>query len=174
VSNDSDEIRPHAAAVVFERSEDVEAAITTAVDALRRAGLRVEGLLQFTGPVTAAPRRQTHLEVLASGEHIRLDQPLGSGAVSCNLDGDALARASQALRAAIDSRPDLLVISRFGKQESHGTGMRAEIAEALLSGIPVLVAVNATLQPAWERFLGSPPIILPPQAEAITAWVLGK
>jgi hypothetical protein len=174
VSNDPDDLKPHAAAVVFEHSEDLETALAAAVTRLRRAGLRVEGLLQFTGPPVSAQRRQTRLQVLANDEIIRLDQPLGSGATSCNLDGDALARASQALRAAIESRPDLLIISRFGKQESQGTGMRAEIAEALLSGIPTLIGVNITLQTAWEQFLGLPPTILPPQTQAIMDWVAGK
>jgi len=140
------------------------------VAALREAGLSVGGLLQAFGPAIGPGRRRITLVVLASGERIRLDQPLGAEAQSCALDGDALARAAQALREAVQARPDLLVVSRFGKQEAQGGGMRAEIAEALLSGTPVLVAVSASLVLAWESFLGAPSPMLPVHAEAIAAW----
>jgi hypothetical protein len=170
VHNDTDQAAPCAAAVVFGRGDDVDAAMAAAVAALCRSGLSVGGLLQSYGPPTGPFRRQLHLLVLASGERIRLDQPLGAGAQSCVLDGDALARAAQALREAVRARPDLLVVSRFGKQEAQGGGMRAEIAEALLSGTPVLVAVSAALRAEWERFLGAPSFVLPARAEAIAAW----
>jgi len=170
VHNDTDQAEPCAAAVVFEPGEDVDAAMAAAVAALRQAGLCVGGVLQVAGPPTGSGRRRTDLRVLASDALIRLDQPLGAGAQSCNLDGDALARAAQALREAVLARPDLLVVSRFGKQEARGGGMRAEIAEALLSGTPVLVAVSASLVLAWESFLGAPSPMLPVHAEAIAAW----
>ncbi len=168
----TDPAGPRAAAVLFERGDDVDAAMAGAVAALRAAGLSVGGLLQASAPASGSGRRGFTLVVLASGERIRLDQPLGAEAQSCTLDGDALARAAQALRGAVKTAPDLLVVSRFGKQEALGAGMRAEIAEALLSGTPVLVAVSAALRAEWERFLEGPSRTLPPSAEAIAAWVL--
>jgi hypothetical protein len=174
VHNDSDQADPRAAAVVFERGDDVDAAMAEAVAVLRQAGLRVGGLLQVLGPVNGRYRRQVHLQVLANDEWIRLDQPLGVEAQGCTLDGDALARAAQALREAVQTRPDLLVVSRFGKQEALGGGMRAETAEALLSGTPVLVGLRASLCAEWERFLGAPPFVLPVRAEAIAAWALAQ
>ncbi len=165
----SDDLR--AAAVVFESGEDADAAMAVAVAMLRHAGVRVGGLLQMFGPAIGPCRREMNLLVLASGDWIRLDQPLGLEAQGCTLDGDALARAAQALRAAVQARPDLLVVSRFGKQEALGGGMRAEIAEALLSGIPVLVAVRATLRDEWDRFLdGAPSQVLPTCADTIAGW----
>lgn len=172
--DDTSQAVPCSAAVVFERSDDVDAAMSAAVAALREAGLSVGGLLQAFGPAIGPGRRRITLVVLASGERIRLDQPLGAEAQSCALDGDALARAAQALREAVQARPDLLVVSRFGKQEAQGGGMRAEIAEALLSGTPVLVAVNTSLRTEWERFLGAPSRVLPTRAEAIVAWALAR
>ena len=158
------------AAVVYEHGEEADAAIAAAVAALRRAGLAVGGLLQLFGPAAADCRRAMTLQVLASGACIRLDQNLGRAAQGCVLDSDALARAAQALHEAIAARPDLLVVSRFGKQEAAGGGMRAEIAEALLSGIPVLVAVRATLRETFEGFLGASVATLPPDPESIAAW----
>jgi molybdate transport system ATP-binding protein len=171
---DTDPADPRAAAVLFEHSDDVDTAMAGAVAALRSGGLRVGGLLQAATPARGSGRRGFTLVVLASGERIRLDQPLGAEAQSCTLDGDALARAAQALRAAVKAAPDLLVVSRFGKQEAAGGGMRAEIAEALLSGTPVLVAVSASLRAEWERFLGAASPMLPPCAKAIVAWALAQ
>ena len=159
-----------AAAVVFESGDDADAAMAVAVAALRHAGLRVGGLLQMLGPAIGPCKREMNLLVLASGDWIRIDQNLGPDSQSCTLDGDALARAAMALRAAVQARPDLLVVSRFGKQEALGGGMRAEIAEALLSGIPVLVAVRTTLREEWERFLGRPASVLPTCADTIAGW----
>lgn len=159
-----------AAAVVFEHGDDADGAMAVAVATLRHTGLRVGGLLQVFGPAIGPCRREMNLLVLASGDWIRLDQPLGPESQSCTLDGDALARAAQALRDAVIGRPDLLVVSRFGKQEALGGGMRAEIAEALLSGIPVLVAVRAGLRAEWESFLGAPSEVLPTCADTIAGW----
>ncbi len=159
-----------AAAVVFESGDDADAAMAVAVAALRHAGLRIGGLLQVFGPAIGPCKREMNLLVLASGDWIRLDQPRGPEAQGCTLDGDALTRAGQALHEAVQARPDLLVVSRFGKQEALGGGMRAEIAEALLSGIPVLVAVRAGLREEWERFLGSPAQVLPTCADTIAGW----
>lgn len=164
------DIAPRAAAVVFDQGDEADAAIAAAVAALRQDGLRVGGLLQVFGASVGPCRREMHLFVLASGDWIRLDQPLGAGAQGCTLDADALTRAAVALRAAVQARPDLLVVSRFGKQEALGGGMRAEIAEALVSGIPVLVAVREALLADWEGFLGAPPALLPSCADSIIAW----
>jgi molybdate transport system ATP-binding protein len=160
-----------AAAVVFESGDDADAAMAVAVATLRHAGLRVGGLLQVLGPAIGPCKREMNLLVLASGDWIRIDQALGPESQSCTLDGDALARAAMALRTAVQARPDLLVVSRFGKQEALGGGMRAEIAEALLSGVPVLVAVRTSLRAEWERFLGVPARVLPACADTIAGWV---
>ena len=161
---------PCTAAVVFEHGDDADAAMAVAVAALRHAGLRVGGLLQVFGPALGPCKREMNLLVLASGDWIRLDEPRGPEAQGCTLDADALTRAALALREAVRARPDLLVVSRFGKQEALGGGMRAEIAEALLSGIPVLVAVRAALREDWEDFLGAPSQVLPACADTIAAW----
>jgi hypothetical protein len=83
--------------------------------------------------------------------------------LGCILDTDALARAAVAFRRAA-------LASRFGKEEAAGGGMRAELAEALMSGIPVLVPVRRALLPAWRAFLGEPADELPPTTNAILHW----
>jgi molybdate transport system ATP-binding protein len=161
---------PRVAAVVFGADDEVDAALAAAVATLGREGVRVAGLLQELGAAAGPCRREMHLLVLATGGRLRLDDPRGPEVQGCTLDADALARAAMELREAVRARPDLLVVSRFGKQEAQGGGMRAEIAEALLSGIPVVVAVRDSLLADWEAFLGAPAAVLPPTEAAVAAW----
>jgi len=159
-----------AAAVAYGPDDDVDAALATAVQTLRREGWRIGGLLQRFGAPVAPGKREMLLTVLPDGETIRLDEPRGKGVQGCTLCGDALARAAMALRAAADAQPDLLVVHRFGKQEAGGEGMRAELAHALASDAPVIVAVRHALLPAWQAFIGAPTEVLPAAGEPVCAW----
>ncbi len=158
------------AAVVYEPDDDVDAALAFSVDTLCRAGLTVGGLLQRFGEPIAPGKREMLLRILPGHETIRLNDPRGSGVQGCILDTDALARAAMAFRRAALARPDLLLASRFGKEEAAGGGMRAELAEALMAGVPVLVPVRINLLPSWRDFLGEPADELPPKADAILSW----
>jgi hypothetical protein len=160
-----------AAAIVYDETMDVDAIFAETVAELRRDGVAVAGLLQkFVGNPCDA-RRSMWLENLSSGALIRLDQPRGLGASACVLDPDALARAACVLRQAISSGPDLILVNRFGHAEATGRGLRAEIAEAICAGVPLLIAVRYSLLPAWEGFLGGPAQILLPSPPAVLCWV---
>jgi hypothetical protein len=161
---------PRLAAVVFADGDTADAALAEAVATLNRDGLAVGGLLQASGPPVSDGKREMQVLVLQTGTWIRLDQPLGRHSQSCALDGDALARAAAALRGAIAERPAVVLVSRFGKQEAQGGGLRAETAEAILSGIPTLIPVHVELLADLERFLGGPVRTLEPTADAIVAW----
>jgi molybdate transport system ATP-binding protein len=162
--------RLRTAAVVYGPDDDVDAALAFSADTLGRAGLMVGGLLQRFGERIAVGKREMLLRVLPAGETIRLNDPRGSGVLGCILDTDALARAAVAFRRANAARPDLLLASRFGKEEAAGGGMRAELAEALMTGVPVLVPVRRALLPDWRAFLGEPADELPPTTNAILLW----
>jgi molybdate transport system ATP-binding protein len=163
-------VRLRTAAVVYGPGDDVDAALAFSVATLCRAGLAVGGLLQRFGERIAVGKREMLPRVLPGHETIRLNDPRGSGVQGCTLDTDALARAAMAFRQAALVRPDLLLASRFGKEEASGGGMRAELAEALMAGIPVLMPVRSSLLPAWREFLGEPADELPPTNNAILAW----
>jgi molybdate transport system ATP-binding protein len=162
------------AAVVYGPGDDVDAALSLAVAELIRGGRHIGGLLQRFGAPVAPGKREMLLDVLPDGETIRLDDPRGPGVQGCILDSDALARAAMAFRAAVASHPDLLLASRFGKEEVAGHGMRAELAEAMLAGIPLLVPVRAIQLPDWIAFLGTPGEVLAPRAEAVLGWAASQ
>jgi hypothetical protein len=158
------------AAIPYGPRDDVDAALTYSVETLIRAGLRVGGLLQLFGAPIAPGKREMLLRILPGDGTIRLNDSRGSGVQGCILDTDALARAAMTFRGAVADSPDLLVAGRFGKEEAAGGGMRDELAEALIAGIPLLVPVRASLLPAWRAFLGQPADEIPPTSQAILSW----
>jgi len=159
-----------AAAVVHDPDDDADAAMAACAATLEAEGLRVGGLLQHFGAMIAPRKREMFVTVLPGRETIRLSDPRGPGVLGCTLDADALARAATALGAAVASRPDVLVVARFGKEEAAGGGLRGEIAEALLAGIPTIIGVRRTALDHWQAFLGASGSLLPPRAEALLAW----
>jgi hypothetical protein len=74
--------------------------------------------------------------------------------------------------ASLAGGADLLIVNKFGKHEADGRGFREVIAEALARGIPVLVGLNGLNLPAFEGFAGGLAVPLPPEEEALSAWVL--
>lgn len=159
------------AGILFDEHLDVDAVLASVTDLLRSKGIRVSGLLQRFGASTPAGKRSMYVEDIESGERVRLDLPRGSGASGCSLDPDSLAKAACLLRAAIRSRPDVLIVNRFGQQEAEGRGLRPELAEAVCAGLPTLVAVRQSLRSEWEGFVGEAGHILPPEPSAIVSWV---
>jgi molybdate transport system ATP-binding protein len=158
------------AAIVYGPGDDADAEIRIAVEMLQRAGRKVGGLLQRFGAEIAAGKREMLVDVLPGGETIRLNDPRGSGVQGCILDSDALVRSAMAFRAAAEACPDLLVASRFGKSEVSGGGLRTELADAMIAGIPLLVPMRTEMLPSWHAFLGGPVEVLASRAEAILAW----
>ncbi len=159
------------AAIIYCPTEDVSAALALTVSHVRSTGLRIGGLMQRFGGEIAPGKREMLVEVLHSGEVIRLHDPRGRGVQGCVLDADGLTRAAVAFRTTTMVRPDLLLAGRFGKEEANGGGMRAELAAALMSGVPVLVPVRTDHFGQWQRFVGDPAEVLAPEPRAILEWV---
>lgn len=160
-----------AVAVPFTGEVNIDAVFTEVVITLRHEGAHVGGLLQRFGERLSNGKRSMWLQDIASGALRRIDQPRGPGATSCVLDADALAQAACDLRRVAESGADLAVVNRFGKSEAEGRGMRAEIAEVMAAGIPLLIGVRADQLDAWTTFLGAPAMLLRPDPYAILSWV---
>ena len=156
--------------VLYETTQQADALLTAAVDAIRSRGIVVGGLLQRLGPMQSNGKHSVWLDDVATGQTVRLDEPRGPGARACILDTDALAQAAYLLRRAADARPGVIVVNRFGKFEAEGGGIRSELAEAICSGAAVLIPVRLALLPDLEAFLGAPASRLPPDAASIADW----
>ena len=107
---------------------------------------------------------------LVTGEAIAIMQNLGRDAVGCRVDAAAVALAALRLDAARAARPDLLVVSRFGRLESEGGGMRDEIGRAWADDVPLLVCVPRRHLDAWNAFAADLDVKLEPSLAAIEGW----
>lgn len=135
---------------------------------LQRQGLRLAGAVQDNldrGPDQVC---DMELRILGDGAVIRISQDLGSCAQGCRLDTGALAQAVALAEAALARGADLVIVNKFGKQESFGRGFREFIAAALAAEIPVLLSVPTEQLEAFLDFAGE--LAEPVTAETALDW----
>lgn len=144
--------------------------LATVVRTLQQEGRSVAGFIQRQGCHDDSGHAEMLLEEIPSGNRFCISQPLGRDSRGCRLNPRAIADLAGPLLTAIESRPDLLVLNRFGKGESEGQGFRAVFEKAFLLGIPVLTSVKQIYVGAWEEFAESCSASLPPTLEDILVW----
>jgi nucleoside-triphosphatase THEP1 len=138
---------------------------------LAARGVRCCGTVQINSERADAGPCDMDVRVLPDGAVLRISQDLGPQARGCRLDPAALETAVGLVAAKLSSGADLLIINKFGKHEAEGRGFRDVIAEALGMDIPVLVGLNALNRQAFELFAGGLAVQLPPQTNALVAWL---
>lgn len=156
--------------VGYDRTARPDGAIAEAVRRLQARGLRVEGLVQEPKRSDSAGCALLSVEDIATGRRVQIFNGRGAGARGCRLDAGGLATAAVWLREAIERRPEVLFVNRFGRQEADGRGLYAEIAEAIASGIPVIVAVADVVMSAWQAFADGTGTAVANDAVAIERW----
>jgi hypothetical protein len=158
--------------VVYEREQRPDSLLGEAVHQLNAAGVRVAGLLQDSHPGTASCCATLFLEDIGTGRRVQVFENRGAGTRGCRLDPSGLAEAASWLREAIETRPDVLFINRFGRQESEGRGLLNEIGAAVLADVPIVIALNKALFPEWLAFSGNGGAPLGLHTEQIVTWCL--
>jgi hypothetical protein len=158
--------------VVFDRGSRPDAVLRHVVQSLKSMDLRVGGLLQAGQSGDAGRCGTLFLEDIWTGQRVQAFEMRGSGTRGCRLDSSSLAEAGGWLRAAIEGKPDILFVNRFGRQEAAGRGLRDEIAAAIAMDLPVVIAVGKELVPEWHAFVGAEFVQLPADPERIAAWCL--
>ena len=133
------------AAILFDRDAPVDTTMRDFIDGLRARGVSVAGLVQQSG----AEERDLYVRDLTSGETLPIMQDLGAEAEGCAVDPAAIAVAARMLDRARATKPDLLVVNRFGRLESEGAGMIAEIGAAVAEGEAVLTSNTPRLGQPW-------------------------
>lgn len=145
--------------------------IETAAAHLVVTGLNVAGAVQQNHDTNGSTRSKMVLDVLGTGAIVTISQNLGPLASGCRLDPEALETAVQMVWSRLDQPCDLLLLNKFGKQERDGQGFRDVLVKALDQDIPVLLGVNATLEPAFQAFAGEFAHKLNPSLKDIQQWV---
>ncbi len=159
------------AAIVFDRDEEPDPPLLAFVEAALRRGLRIAGLVQERAcDSDLCALKDVRVRDLVTGETLEIMQDLGREATGCRVDPAAIAVAARMLDAARATGPDLLVVNRFGRLESEGGGMLAEIGRAFADGLPLIVCVPARYLEAWDAFAAGLDAKLPPTLPAIESW----
>lgn len=155
MTSDFRDIDPnHLAAILYRPDDDVDTLLNDFASSLLRAGERIGGIVQHNLKNETGKLIGMQVIDLARGRAISICQTLGSGAMACKLDPAGLAEASLAVTRAIADDVALIVVNKFSKQEAGGHGLRGELAEAIISGTPVLTAVPEKCIDAWTEFTG--------------------
>lgn len=141
---------------------------------LRRVGLSLAGVVQVNEEFDPARPCHMDLHVLAGAEVIRISQNLGSQAKGCRLDPAGLMQAVGLVERALEGGPDMLILNKFGRQEAEGRGFRPVIGHALAAGIPVLTAVNAGYQAAFDEFAEGLGVALPCSRDVILQFCMSQ
>jgi Protein of unknown function (DUF2478) len=143
------------AAIIYHPADDIDSLLATFASDLICEGNRIGGVVQKNTKGACGPRELMELIDLMTGAAIRICQPLGSGAGACKLDPAGLAEAATAVSRAVAANVDLVIVNKFSKQEAGGGGLRAEIADAVTAGRPLLTAMPDKCYDAWTAFTGS-------------------
>ena len=143
------------AAIIYRPADDVDSLLARFADDLIGRGHRLGGIVQRNTKGDRGQRERMEVIDLMTGRTVRICQDLGNGAAACRLNSGALAEASTAVTRAVAADVELVIVNKFSKQEAAGGGLRAEIADAVTAGRPVLTAVPDKCYDAWTKFTGS-------------------
>lgn len=156
------------AALVYDRGEDPDRVLRGFAADLNARGARAIGLIQcgHRGAYTS----ELSAMLVHSGEQVPLYQNLGLVASGCRLDPGRLLDAGSRVAAALAQGADLLIINRFGQQESEGKGLLHLIVEALSADIPLVIAVPSHRFDAWIKFAEGMSVRLPCDRRALDRW----
>ena len=154
------------AAIVFDRDDRPDAIIRDFIASLRENGARVAGLTQEFG----TDEDDVFVRDLDTGATVPIMQNLGPEAEGCRVDPSAIATAASMLERARHTRPDLLIVNRFGRLESEGGGLLQEIGQAVADGDALVICVPVRYRDDWNTFADGLDVQLPPTREALAAW----
>lgn len=157
------------AALPAQESEKVQSLMRAFALELAATGLRVAGVTQMRG-ADSAGRSRIFLRDLASDSEFLISQDLGPGSVACNLDAGELALACAAVERAARAGADLIVVSKFAKQEAERGGLCDAFRAAMSARIPVIAAVSPYFREQWRLFSGPLAEDVAPSREALADW----
>lgn len=141
------------AAVVYTPKTTDRTALQEFVDSLKDENVAVAGIIQ-EGRIEPGDKTRTIDSVdIATGQRIPIKRPM-QNEKDCGLDVSSLAETSAILRSALEKRPDLVVVEKFGEQEQTGEGLLDEIMHIITEGIPLLIAVPEPALDKWQEQSG--------------------
>lgn len=161
---------PRIAALRADDSKAAQALMQAFAQDLLRKGYRVAGLVQTRVVDPASARTRVALRDVASGALYPISQDLGRGSVACNLDSGELALACAAIERSAREGVDLIVLSKFAKQEAERSGLCDAFRAAMLTKTPVVAAVSPDFLREWFAFAGELAEFVAPDMAGLEDW----
>jgi hypothetical protein len=158
------------AALPGEDSEMVQPLLERFAGELAARGLRVAGVTQMRIAGDAAGRKRIALRSISGGALYPISQDLGPGSVACNLDTGELAQACAMIERAVTEGADLVIISKFSKQEALSGGLADAFRAAMVARVPVATAVSPHYLDEWREFSGPLAEFVEPDMDSLLAW----
>lgn len=137
-------------------------------------GWRLAGAVQMNHVFDPARPCHMDLHLLSGSGVVRISQDLGAGSSGCRLDAQSLEEVVGLVAGALQARPQLLIVNKFGKQEVEGRGFRPLIGEALQMGVPVITSVSQINRAGFEAFAEGIAEPLAPDPQELVAWCLAR
>lgn len=142
---------------------------------LKQQGVALAGVIQHEITRPDCERCDMGLEDLTTGTLIGIFEDRGPEARGCRIDQHRLLEAASLVTQAMAaSRPDLIIINKFGKVEGEGGGLRDIIAEAVSREIPVLIGIPPRNKEAWEAFAGEFSAAFSLRDDGLIEWLRAK
>lgn len=159
------------AALKHDDGTTIDRALMKITDRLKRQGHRLTGAVRAHLTSGDENRCDMFLEDLATSTIYPMSQDLGGGSDACRLDDGALDAIAERVEASLQDGADILILNKFGKQESEGRGLRSPIVSAVDQGIPVLVGLSSGRVDSWNEFCGAAGEIFDPDDPALDRWL---
>ena len=161
---------PLLVAIVLRSDVSAEPLFDSVIVMLKRQGVRVDGYIQREYPAPAGHDAEVVAENIETGETFAIMQSRGGAGSGCRLDPGVLADVAGRALARLDGDIDLLVLNRFGRTETEGSGLRAVYEKAIALGLPVLTSVKPEHVEGWNAYTGEMSTLLPFDEDAVLDW----
>lgn len=146
-------------------SAEIQEMLRDFAEHLAACGLRVAGVIESAADPTS-PCKSMALVNLADGRTFSISQSLGPGSQACNLDPEGIVSACAIARGA-----DVVILSKFGKQEAAGGGLSDAFGSAIAAGLPIITAVSPTMMSEWRSFAGDLAVCVAAHVARQPSWI---
>lgn len=155
------------AAVRYGPGDDPDAVLGEFLTRRLGEGHDALGILQHHVVGAPARNRAIAFELAPKGEWPSFEPLLPLPDAPCS---SVLPELAARLAKALDRRPDVIILNRFGRAECEGAGVLGAMAAAVDREIPILIATPEALYDAWTRLSCGLSVTLRPEAASLDAW----
>jgi hypothetical protein len=159
------------ATVIGPDSQAIQSLFEAQIEKWRSEGVKVVGLVAEAHALPDRSCAAGFLRDLTSEARFAMYLETPPSNTSCHLDGSGVDAACMALLGQIETS-DVVVLSKFGKLEGMGGGLRPAFEAAAAAGKPILTTVSEKHRDAWAEFTGGTTMI-PDNLAAIRNWWAG-